>query len=42
MDKMAIFVEGQTEQYFVVELVRQIAGQHRIHIDAVQAFGGRR
>lgn len=40
MDKMAIFVEGQTEQCFVVELVRQIAGQHRVHIDAVQAFGG--
>ena len=42
MDKLAIFVEGQTEQIFVERLLLAIAGQHRIHIDTVQAFGGRR
>jgi hypothetical protein len=41
MDKLAVFVEGQTEQIFVESLIHEIAGRHRVHIDAVQAFGGR-
>ena|ERR1022692_4177196 len=40
MDKMAIFVEGQTEQIFAEKLVSEIAGRHRVHIDAIQAYGG--
>jgi hypothetical protein len=40
MEKMAIFVEGQTEQIFVKKLVEQIAGAHNVHIDSVQGFGG--
>src|SRR5450432_60625 len=41
MRKMAIFVEGQTEQLVVEALVLAIAGSHNIHIDSVRAFGGR-
>jgi hypothetical protein len=41
MDKMAIFVEGQTEQIFVERLVNEIAGRHRVHIDAVLGYGGK-
>jgi hypothetical protein len=40
MEKMAIFVEGQTEQVFAEELVCQIAGRRRVHVDAVRAHGG--
>jgi hypothetical protein len=40
MEKMALFVEGQTEQIFVERLIYEIAGRHNVHIDAVQAFGG--
>jgi hypothetical protein len=40
MDKLAIFVEGQTEQIFVEKLLLAIAGQQQIHIDMVQAYGG--
>jgi hypothetical protein len=40
MEKMAIFVEGQTEQIFAEKLVSEIAGRHRVHIDAIQGFGG--
>jgi hypothetical protein len=40
MDKLAVFVEGQTEQIFVQELVYQIAGRQQVHIDSVTAFGG--
>ena len=41
MEKMAIFVEGQTEQAFAEALVYEVAGRHRVHIDKVHAFGGR-
>ena len=41
MEKMAIFVEGQTEQVFAQELVYAVAGRHRVHIDSVRAHGGR-
>jgi len=40
MDKLAVFVEGQTEQIFVQELIYQIAGHQQVHIDCVTAFGG--
>src|SRR5437667_3742701 len=40
MDKLAVFVEGQTEQIFVEELIYQIAGRQDVHIDCVAAFGG--
>jgi hypothetical protein len=42
MDKMAIFVEGQTEQEFAKELVYAIAGAHHVHIDTVKGYGGAR
>jgi hypothetical protein len=41
MKKMAFFVEGQTEQAFVVALLNAVAGTRAVHIDAVKAFGGR-
>src|SRR5438874_426156 len=41
MERMAIFAEGQTEQAFVEELVCEIAGRHRVHVDSVKAHGGR-
>lgn len=40
MDKMAIFVEGQTEQEFVRRLVVEIAGHKHVHVDAVRASHG--
>ena len=40
MERMAIFVEGQTEQVFVEALVYQVAGYHRVHIDKVHGYGG--
>ena len=42
MDKMALFVEGQTEQEFVKRLIEHIAGTHKIHVDTVKAFGGKK
>ena len=32
MKRLAIFVEGQTEQLFVTRLLREIAGENRIDI----------
>jgi hypothetical protein len=40
MKKMAIFVEGQTEQLFAETLVTEVAGRHNVHIDTVRAYGG--
>jgi hypothetical protein len=40
MEKLAIFVEGQTEEVFVTELLLQIAPRNAVHIDRVSAFGG--
>lgn len=37
MKKLAIFVEGQTEQLFVTELLKQIAGEKDIEIEVQQA-----
>ena len=40
MEKLAIFVEGQTERIFVENLLHALAGPRNYHIDAIQAFGG--
>jgi hypothetical protein len=40
MEKLAIFVEGQTEEIFVTELIYQIADRQNVHIDSVCEFGG--
>jgi hypothetical protein len=40
MERMAVFVEGQTERIFVEKLINEMAGRRHIHIDAVQAHGG--
>lgn len=40
MKKLAIFVEGQTEQIFVNRLLAAIAGQRRVRIENRRAFGG--
>ncbi len=41
MKRMAIFVEGQTEQMFAEGLIRRVAGERNIQIDAVKAHGGK-
>lgn len=40
--KIAIFTEGRTEQIFAEALLRQIAGDKKISIEARKAIGGRR
>src|SRR5262245_51035946 len=40
MDKLAVFVEGQTEQIFVQKLILEMAGSRKIHIDTVHGYGG--
>lgn len=40
MKKIAIFVEGQTEQIFVNKLLKEIAGQRKISINLFQLRGG--
>jgi hypothetical protein len=42
MKKMAIFVEGQTEQIFVEKLLIEIAGRHRLRVESFRMWGGRR
>ncbi len=37
--KLAVFVEGQTEQFLVQRLLTEVAGKHQIAIDLVQARG---
>ncbi len=41
MKKLAIFVEGQTEQLFVERLLKDIAGERHISIDSTKAHGGK-
>lgn len=41
MKRMAIFVEGQTEQMFAEGLIRRVAGERNIHIDTAKAHGGK-
>jgi hypothetical protein len=40
MNKMAVFVEGQTEQIFVEKLLREIAGEKNLRIELRLARGG--
>ena len=40
MNKIAIFVEGLTEQLFIEKLLSEIAGAKNIHIEKRQARGG--
>ncbi len=39
MDKMAVFVEGQTEQLFVERLIKEIAGARSVQLDSVNMIG---
>ena len=39
MKKLAIFVEGQTEQIFVEKLLKEIAGRNRIAIEVIAVNG---
>jgi hypothetical protein len=40
MKKLAIFVEGETELEFMMQLLIEVAGQHRIEIKAYKFQGG--
>lgn len=40
MKKMAVFVEGQTEQIFVEKLIEEVAGKKHLSIETRQARGG--
>jgi hypothetical protein len=42
MNRLAIFVEGQTERLFVEKLLEEVAGQGRLHIEIERASGGRK
>lgn len=42
MNKLAIFVEGQTEQLFVQRLVQEVAGHHNVAMELSKASGGGR
>lgn len=42
MNKLAIFVEGQTEQVFVEKLLEEVAGKSRLRIEIQRASGGRK
>ncbi|MFN0136638.1 MAG: hypothetical protein ACKVS9_11040 [Phycisphaerae bacterium] len=37
--RLAVFVEGQTEQIFMQRMLVEVAGRHKITIDVVQARG---
>ncbi|MCH7702079.1 MAG: DUF4276 family protein [Planctomycetes bacterium] len=40
MIKLAVFVEGQTEQLFVQRLVQEVAGHHNVEIELAKASHG--
>ena len=40
MNKLAVFVEGQTEQLFVKRFVLEVAGHHKVAMEIRKAFGG--
>lgn len=40
MRKLALFVEGQTEQILAQRLIEEIAGKHDVQIETVRAQGG--
>lgn len=42
MRKLAVFVEGQTEQIFVERLIREVAGTGKIIVESTKAWGGRK
>jgi len=42
MNKLAVFVEGQTEQLFVSRFVKELAGHHKVAIETWKAVGGGR
>lgn len=42
MNKLAVFVEGQTEQIFVEKLLIEIAGKNNIHIKLIRGKSPRR
>ena len=42
MNKLAVFVEGLTEQEFVASLVEKVGGRNRVCIEKHKASGGRR
>lgn len=42
MKKIALFVEGQTEQLFVRKLIEELAGRHNLAIDIVRGLGGQK
>ena len=41
MKRMAIFVEGQTEQEFVCRLIGEIAGQQNLQLETKKSYGKR-
>jgi hypothetical protein len=42
MKKMAVFVEGQTEQIFVEKLINEIGGRHNVLIENIKAKFGKK
>jgi hypothetical protein len=42
MERMAIFVDGQTERVFAEKLIEAMAGKRQLHIDIARACGGGR
>lgn len=42
MKKLAVFVEGQTEQIFVKRLIEEIAGAKKVHFHLLRGVGGKR
>lgn len=42
MKRLAIFVEGQTEQLFVERLVKEIAGRNKVNVILQHASGGKK
>jgi hypothetical protein len=42
MKKIALFVEGQTEQLFAARLIREIMGKHKISIENYKYLGGKK
>ena len=42
MKKLAIFVEGQTEQIFVRKLVVEVIGQNAVNIESIKVTGGKK
>jgi hypothetical protein len=41
MKKIALFVEGQTEQIFVEKLIREFIGKHKFSITKYKFWGGK-